>query len=135
MEGNNVFTWEDEVRDNEVDLQGIVNNSNYFVYMAHARHKHLKSLGIDFEKMYQDGYNLVLISTEINFKNSLKSGDWFIATSKIETEGRIKFVFIQEIIRKSDSKVVVSARNVGTCVDIKKNRPFFPDELRKTLGM
>lgn len=72
------YIWESEVRDNEIDVQGIVNNANYFIYMQHARHKHLKSLGLNFEQMHRDGFDLVLVHTEITFKAPLKSGDEFI---------------------------------------------------------
>ena len=36
-----LFRVDFEVRDNELDIQGIVNNSNYMIYLAHARHKYI----------------------------------------------------------------------------------------------
>jgi len=133
MEKNDVFTWECEVRDNETDLQGVVNNANYFVYMAHARHKHVKELGIDFEAMYQKGFNLLLIRSEVDFKDSLRAGDEFIVTSKLVPSGRIRFGFEQEVIRKSDSKVVTKALNMAVCVSRETGRPTMPDELKVML--
>ena len=38
------YRIEFEVRDNEIDIQGVVNNANYFIYMAHARHKFLSEI-------------------------------------------------------------------------------------------
>ena len=130
-----IFTWEDDVRDNEVDLQGVVNNANYFVYMAHARHLHVKNLGIDFAEFHDQGYNLLLIETQMKFKNSLKSGDSFIVTSKLEPQGKIRFQFIQDVIRKSDNKIVTSAVHIGTCVAVASGRPKFPEKLKKALRM
>src|SRR3989339_1173783 len=101
-----IYHWESEVRDNEVDLQGVVNNANYFIYMAHARHKHLSSLGIDFQFFHTEGFDLLLIHTDMTFKDSLKSGDEFIVTSELKANGRIKFDFYQDVIRKSDNKVI-----------------------------
>lgn len=135
MTNENIFTWKDDVRDNEVDLQGIVNNSNYFIYMAHARHKHLKQLGIDFAELHQDGYNLVLFQTNMTFKDSLSSGDSFTVTSKLEMDGKIKLKFIQEVIRNSDQKIVTIAEHIGTCVMIATGRPKFPDKLKSALGL
>jgi acyl-CoA thioester hydrolase len=125
------YTWECEVRDNETDLQGIVNNSNYFVYMAHTRHKHLKMLGIDFAEVAQRGYNLVLVHTDISFRDSLKSGDLFSVTSKIETKGKVRVVFLQKVIRESDNKVVAEAKNTTTCIHAQTGRPRFPEEIRE----
>jgi acyl-CoA thioester hydrolase len=126
-----IYAWEDEVRDNETDLQGIVNNSNYFVYMAHTRHKHLKMLGVDFAEVAQRGYNLVLVHTDISFKDSLRSGDRFSVTSKIETKGKVRVAFLQKVIRRSDQKIVAEATNTATCIHVQTGRPRFPEEIKK----
>ena len=126
-----VYTWEGEVRDNETDLQGIVNNANYFIYMAHTRHKHLKMLGVDFAEVAQKGYNLVLVHTDMSFKDSLKSGDRFSVTSKIETKGKIRMAFIQKVIREFDKKVVAEAINTATCIHTQTGRPKFPEEIKR----
>lgn len=131
MNTDEIYIWEDEVRDSETDLQGIVNNSNYFIYMAHTRHKHLKELGIDFAEVSRQGYNLVLVHSDISFKDSLKSGDWFTVTSKAETKGKIRVIFLQQVIRKSDSKVVAEAINTTTCIHTKSGRPRYPDEIKR----
>ncbi len=133
MSTEEVYTWEGEVRDNETDLQGIVNNANYFIYMAHTRHKHLKVLGIDFAEVAQQGYNLVLVHTDISFKDSLRSGDRFSVTSKIETKGKIRVAFIQKVIREFDKKVVAEATNTATCIHTQTGRPKFPQEIRRLL--
>jgi len=135
MSDTKIFQWEDTVRDNETDLQGIVNNANYFIFMAHARHQHLKALGVDFAEYHNRGYNLVLVKTEMEFKDSLKSGDEYIVTSKIEAQGKIRILFLQEVIRKSDNKVVTKAVNTATCLSIKKGRPEIPDDLKQQLGI
>jgi acyl-CoA thioester hydrolase len=131
MNVGEVYIWEGEVRDNETDLQGIVNNANYFVYMAHTRHKHLKMLGIDFAEVAQRGYKLVLVHTDISFRDSLKSGDLFSVTSKIETKGKVRVVFLQKVIRRSDKKVVAEATNTTTCIHAQTGRPQFPEEIRE----
>ncbi|KPJ68097.1 MAG: hypothetical protein AMJ43_01450 [Coxiella sp. DG_40] len=135
MTEHQIYQWENEVRDNEVDLQGVVNNANYFIYMAHARHKHLQSLGLDFSQLHHEGYDLFLIKTDITFKDVLKSGDKFIVTSKLQPNGRIRFDFVQEIIRKSDGKVVTAAINTGTSVNSKTRRPSIPVKMKNLLGL
>ncbi|MBN2689343.1 MAG: acyl-CoA thioesterase [Gammaproteobacteria bacterium] len=134
MTDQQVFIWESEVRDNETDLQGVVNNANYFIYMAHARHKHLQSLGIDFAKMHEEGCDFFLIKSEVNFKAPLQSGDEFVVTSKMQPNGRIRFDFVQDVIRKSDNKVVVSAINTATAVNIETKRPALPDKIKELLA-
>jgi len=128
------YSWESEVRDNEVDVQGVVNNANYFIYMAHTRHKHLHALGLNFSELHQLGYDLFLTKTEITFKDALKSNDTFTVTSKLEPNGRIRINFVQQVIRKSDGKVVTEAINTGTCINTKTKRPEFPEKLKEILA-
>jgi len=56
------FILEMEVRDNELDAQGIVNNANYMIYLSHARHKHGELLGINHTNFACKGLNLVITS-------------------------------------------------------------------------
>lgn len=130
MNIKDTFIWESEVRYNETDLQGIVSNSNYSIYLTLARNKHLKSIGIDFNRLHDDGYDLVLVRTEIDFKASLRNSEEFIVTSSFKPMGRIRMAFAQQIIRKSDQKIIVEAKTIATCISAKSSRPTIPDELK-----
>jgi|688.fasta_scaffold759262_2 acyl-CoA thioester hydrolase len=118
-----------EVRDNELDAQKIVNNSNYFIYMAHARHKFISELGIDFVEMAKNNQNLYLISSNIQFKLPLKSGEKFCVESEIKLEGKIKFSFEQKII-KDDGSLIATGYNICVCIDENnKKRPYIPEQI------
>ncbi len=128
----NTHIWEAEVRDYEVDLQGIVNNSVYFNYYEHARHIYIKTLGIDFYEWHLKGYELVLIHSDVSYKGSLKSGDSFCVTTNLSLISRLKFAFNQQITRKSDNKLINVAINTATCIN-KNGRPEIPEELAALL--
>jgi len=125
--------WEAEVRDNETDFQGIVSNANYFVYMMHARTRYFRQLGLDFNAMHVAGYDFVLVHTDISFKAPLKSGDEFVVASVCKPRGRIRFIFEQEVIRKSDSKVVAFAINTVACLSTVTRRPVVPPEVFRNI--
>lgn len=127
------YIWEAEVRYNETDFQGIVSNSNYLIYMTHARNKHIEALGIDLYAARENGADFVLVHTDIAFKAPLKGGDKFIVTSNVRPNGRVRIGFTQEVIRKSDGKVVAVATNTCVCLDAKTGRPIMPEFLRKAL--
>lgn len=100
-----LFLIEMKVRDYECDLQGVVNNSNYQRYMEHARHEFLESLGDNFSKMHDDGYDAMVAKVEISFKNPLRSGDRFWVGLNYKKEG-VRFIFEEDIIRKEDKKIM-----------------------------
>jgi acyl-CoA thioester hydrolase len=126
---NQEFLYELEfiVRDYELDLQGIVNNSVYQQYLEHARHEFLFSRNIDFAKLHDEGKDLVVIRAEIDYKSSLKSRDKFKVTINTYQEGNLKVVFDQHIYRLPDLKPVVKAKIYGVCLF--KGRPSKPEDV------
>lgn len=104
-----------KVRDYECDLQGIVNNANYQHYLEHTRHEFLSSIDLSFATLHEQGVDGVVARINIAFKTPLKSGDEFVSKLYIKKEG-IKYIFLQDIFRKSDNKVVVKATVDTVCL-------------------
>lgn len=121
---NPVFTLEMQVRDYECDLQGIVNNAVYQNYLEHARHQYIRSLGLDFAQMHQESLDPVVFRIEMDFIKPLTSTDVFIVQLKVEKEGRLKFIFAQDIVKKLTGDPVLKAK-VFT-VFTQKGRPVPP---------
>jgi acyl-CoA thioester hydrolase len=121
------FEIELQVRDYECDIQGIVNNAVYQNYLEHCRHKFLNHVGLDFAQLHNDGIDAVVIRAEIDYKFPLRPGDDFIVCLKMGKQGRLRIIFDQQIIRKSDEKLMVNARI--TTVLTKNSRPILPDIL------
>ncbi|MFC6670394.1 acyl-CoA thioesterase [Marinobacterium aestuariivivens] len=117
------FRLELQVRDYELDMQGIVNNGVYFNYLEHARHEYLLHRGVDFAALTRDGIHLVVIRSELDYKASLKSGDRFVVEVTTERLGRVKFGFRQRLIRLADEKVVLEGLVIGTALN-ERGRPY-----------
>ncbi len=128
------FKVDFKVRDYECDLQGIVNNSVYFNYLEHARHEFLYAQGIDFAQLAKDKVNLVVIRSEMDYKQSLKPGDAFYVVVEPQRISRLKFAFKQTIIRKQDEKVMLNALVIGTSVNA-QGRPFLPPQIESVFKM
>ena len=127
------FELKFEVRDYECDLLGVVNNAVYQNYLEHARHAFIKTKGLDFANLYQKGYSLVLTKAELDYKYSLRSADQFVVRLRFGFQGKIRFVFEQDIFRLPDEQLVLSAKMTGTCINSQTGRPFFPEEVRVAL--
>ena len=134
MEDKNYsFSLEFIVRDYECDLQGVVNNANYQHYLEHARHEFLISKGVNFVNLHEEGIDLIVTRVEIDYKYPLRSRDKFIVRLNIEREGNARLLFIQDIYRIPDEKLVVKARVTG--VATKNGRPVPPGSLVEKLGL
>jgi acyl-CoA thioester hydrolase len=132
-EPNFNFSLEFTVRDYECDLQGVVNNANYQHYLEHARHEFLISKGVSFARLHEEGTDLIVSKVEIDYKFPLRSRDRFVVRLNIERVGNVRLLFIQEIRRIPDEKLVVSARVTG--VATKNGRPVSPVSIAEQLGL
>lgn len=132
-EDREIFEVEFIVRDYECDLQGVVNNANYQHYLEHARHEYLISKGISFVDLHNEGIDLIVTRVEIDYKYPLRSRDRFIVKVEIEREGNARLLFIQEICRIPDKKLIVKARVTG--VATKNGRPVPPGKILSQLGL
>ena len=104
-----------KVRDYECDLQGIVNNANYQHYLEHTRHEFLLSVGVSFAELHRQGVDPVVARISMAFKTPLRSGDEFLSKLYLKKEG-IKYVFYQDIFRKSDGRMAVKSVVETVCV-------------------
>ena len=132
------FKCDFEVRDTEIDMDGIVSNYVYFVYLQHARHKYLDAIGCGFHTQIQNNQSPVLLATQTNFLHSLKSQDQFYVTCKIiSANSRIKFNSYQEIYRSNDDKLVLTSTNTFTWINNNESDPrkrfYIPEAIKNQI--
>jgi len=132
-ENKNPYNLKFVVRDYECDLQGVVNNANYQHYLEHARHQFLISKGVSFVQLHDEGTDLIVTRAEIDYKYPLRSRDEFLVTVAIQREGNARIIFIQEISRLPDLKLIIKAKVTG--VATRKGRPVNPGDLIFRLGL
>lgn len=132
-EKNTTYNLKFVVRDYECDIQGVVNNANYQHFLEHARHEFLISKGVSFIQLHNEGIDLIVTRIEIDYKFPLRSRDEFTVSVIIRREGNARILFIQEILRLPDLKLIASAKVTG--VATKKGRPVPPGDLVSKLGL
>ena len=110
-----LFTTEMEVRDYECDIEGIVNNANYMHYIEHTRHLFLRSRGVSFAEMHAKGIDAVVARAEMQFKIPLRCDDIFLSCLDVKKEG-LRYVFCQDIYRKSDERLCFRAKIDLVCL-------------------
>lgn len=121
-----IFTYRIEVRDYEIDAEGIVNNANYLHYLEHTRHEFCNKVGFSFAQMCEKGITPVLSRVEIDYMTPLRSGDVMVSCLNIKRKGP-RFIFYQDVFRESDESPVVKA--VVTVVSLKNEKLSRGDEI------
>lgn len=106
---NYIFELELDVRDYEVDYEGIVNNSVYLNYMEHTRHEFCRLAGLTFEDMHLSGIDPVVCRAEIDYLRPLRSGNRFVSCLSLERCG-VRFVFCQDIYLLPKREICVRGR-------------------------
>ena len=110
-----IFEYKDKVRDYELDVQGIVNNSNYQHYLEVARHEFLLSRGVSFIGLHEQGIDCVVSAIEMRFKTPLKSRDEYLIRVNVRKEG-IRYIFLQDIYRAADNKLCLKGKVEAVCL-------------------
>lgn len=111
-----IYELEMKVRDYECDLQGIVNNANYQHYLEHTRHEFLLTTGVSFAELHQQGIDVVVSKVTMSYKTPLRSKDEFVCKLAMQREG-VRFVFYQDIFRKSDGKLCLKGVVEAVCIE------------------
>lgn len=110
-----IYKLEQEVRDYECDIQGIVNNANYLHYTEHTRHKFLTKTGVSFAQLHEKGIDTVVARMSLQYKTPLRCDDVFVSCLSVKKEG-IKYVFYQDVYRKEDHKIAFKAVVEVVCI-------------------
>jgi acyl-CoA thioester hydrolase len=127
-----VFQCRMEVRDYECDMQGVVNNSVYQNYLEHARHEFLKHKGLEFADLTRRGIIVVVVRAELDYLQSLRSGDVFDVSVEPARISVLRLGFQQQIVHEASRKVMLKALFITTAVN-ERGRPWFPAELEQLL--
>lgn len=116
-----IYETELEVRDYEIDAEGIVNNANYLHYLEHTRHCFCRDAGMSFDDMRHRGIDPVLSKVTISYMTPLRSGDRFKSCLAMTRKGP-RFIFQQDIYRVDGTPVVKAEVVVAALKDGKLSR-------------
>ena len=131
MDIDYLFDLDFIVRDYECDLLGVVNNAVYQHYLEHARHEFMHAAGIDFAKLHEEGIDPIVVRVELDYKFPLRSRDKFVVRIAVQKEGRLRFVFYQDVFRQPDGQLILNGKVTAVC--LQNGRPVVPDKVAGVL--
>ena len=117
--------WED------TDAGGVVYYANYFKFMERARTEWLRSLGIEQVPLRDEHKVLFVIrDAESHYHKPARYGDLLHVSCRLTRRTHATFSFAQEIVRVSDSQLLVTGSVRCACVDADTFKPrALPDVL------
>jgi len=72
-----VFTYERKVQYYETDQMGIVHHSNYIKWFEETRLALMENIGIEYDKMEEDGILIPVLSASCEYRIAFRYGDTF----------------------------------------------------------
>jgi acyl-CoA thioester hydrolase len=111
-----------QVRYGETDQMGVVYHGNYVQYLELGRIEWLRSLGISYKKMEEEGIMLPVISLELNFKGSAYYDDLLTIKTTLIKKPLIKIEFKYEIFNDK-GKLLTTAKTALAFMDKKTKKP------------
>ena len=96
------FEWPVRVYYEDTDAQGVVYYANYFRFTERARTEWLRSLGVDQERLLNEGRRMfVVVETSAEFLTPARFNDQLIVTAALARLSRAAFDIEQNVYRDS----------------------------------
>jgi len=135
MKDKELFEAYLKVRTYECDSYGHVNNAVYLNYLEYGRVELLGERGLPLEKIKKKGVLIVIRRIEIDYKAAAREGDELVVRTYLKGHTKMKGIFCQEILKKSDHTVVAKADVTWVFTDLNGRLVPIPEFFRDALGL
>lgn len=115
-----------QVRFNECDGLGHVNNAVYYTYMETARIELFQQLDLDMDLQ---NWSLIVASTSCDYKAQATFGQWLTITTETEKIGNKSFTLLHRILDRDSGQLIAQGRAVMVHFDYhqQKSTPLTPE--------
>jgi acyl-CoA thioester hydrolase len=116
------------VRYAETDRMGLLHHANYLVYFEQARTELLRSMGLTYRDIEDQGFLLVLTNVEIRYKRPAHYDDLLTIRTIVERTTSVRIDHRYEVLR--DGELVAEGATTLACVDRDGRPQALPEALR-----
>ncbi len=129
----NINTISFRVRYGETDQMGVVYHGKYADYLEIGRTEWLRSYGITYKNMEEEGIILPVIHLQIEYKKSAKYDDLLTVETRLKKKPMIKIAFDYKIYNES-RELLAEAHTVLAFINKATSKPMkCPDYLLSKL--
>lgn len=111
------------VRYGETDQMGYVYYGNYAQYLEIGRVEWLRSLGVSYKGMEDEGIMLPVISLNVNYLKPALYDDLITVKTRLKKTPSVRIEFEYEIVNEKGEKLI-TANTVLVFMDINRKRPI-----------
>ena len=116
------------VRYAETDRMGLLHHANYLVYFEQARTELLRSMGLTYRNIEDQGVLLVLTKVEVRYKRPAHYDDLLMIRTFVVRTTSVRIDHRYEILR--DGVLIAEGSSTLACVDRDGRPQALPDALR-----
>ena len=122
------------VRYAETDQMGVVYHGNYAQYLEMGRVEWLRTMGISYKSMEENGIMLPVISLQVNYKKPAVYDDLITVRTILKKTPSVKIEFDFEIYNEA-KELLADATVVLAFMDMERKRPVkCPEYLLDTIA-
>ncbi|OGL59688.1 MAG: hypothetical protein A3J27_04200 [Candidatus Tectomicrobia bacterium RIFCSPLOWO2_12_FULL_69_37] len=128
------YRTEFRVRFGETDLQGVVFNANYLLYVDTAQMDYLRDIGVPYSLMRGQGYDIVIAEAHLQFKAPARFDEFIDTYARVPEIGNTSFRMAFELYERASGRLLASARTVYVIVQESTGEPIrVPAYLRRAV--
>jgi acyl-CoA thioester hydrolase len=116
------------VRYAETDRMGLLHHANHLVYFEQGRTELLRSMGLSYKDMEDQGYLLVLTRVQVRYRSPAWYDDLLALRTTVLRTTSVKIEHRYELMR--DGVLLSEGETTLGCVDREGKVRVLPDELR-----
>jgi acyl-CoA thioester hydrolase len=116
------------VRYAETDRMGLLHHANYLVYFEQGRIELLRSSGMAYKDLEDQGYLLVLTQIEVRYKSPARYDDLLTLRTRVERTTAVRIDHRYELLR--EGTLLAEGKTTLACIDRAGRLQALPDSLR-----
>jgi acyl-CoA thioester hydrolase len=118
------------VRYAETDRMGLLHHANYLVYFEQARTELLRSQGLTYKDLEDQGFLLVVTKVEVKYRSPARYDDLLTVRTQIVRTTFVQIDHAYEVVRGTE--VLALGNTTLACVDREGRVQRLPDFLTVT---
>ncbi|MEE9276608.1 MAG: thioesterase family protein [bacterium] len=117
------YKSEFRVRFGETDLQGVLFNGNYLLYVDTTQMDYLRRIGVTYSDMRAQGHDILIVDARVQFRSPARYDEVIEVYARIYEIGNSSIKMDFEMAEKESGRLVANAQTVYVIVEEEGGRP------------